>query len=192
MAILKRKRFRKSLALQAVARRKFAVVHTGSGKSHRYLWKPQGLKQLRTHTFKLTAPTGRICKTCLGLRMRNKAQVIAALKAGLPVGSFNRLQGALAIPAQELAGIVQIPVRTLARRQKEKHLDIDESERVLRIGSLFDRAVSVLGDEDQARQWLKSPQRALGGHTPLEYADTEPGAREVEDLLGRLEYGVFA
>jgi len=123
--------------------------------------------------------------------MRNKAQVIAALKAGLPVGSFNRLQTVLAIRAHELAGIVQIPVRTLSRRQREKHLDIDESERVLRIGSLFDRTVEVLGGEEQARLWLKSPQRALGGRTPLEYADTEPGAREVEDILGRLEYGVF-
>jgi putative toxin-antitoxin system antitoxin component (TIGR02293 family) len=40
--------------------------------------------------------------------------------------------------------------------------------------------------------WLKSPQKALGGKTPLEYSDTEPGAREVEDLLGRLEHGVFS
>lgn len=123
--------------------------------------------------------------------MRNKTQVIAALKAGLSVDSFNRLQTVLAIRAHELAGIVQISARTLARRQREKHLDIDESERVLRIGSLFDRTVEVLGGEEQARAWLKSPQRALGGRTPLEYADTEPGAREVEDLLGRLEYGVF-
>ncbi len=127
----------------------------------------------------------------MGLRARTRGQVIAALKAGLPVGAFNRLQDALAIRAHELAGIVQIPVRTLARRQKGKLLDVDESERILRIGSLFDRAVTVLGHEEQARQWLKAPQLALGGRTPLEYADTEPGAREVEDLLGRLEYGVF-
>lgn len=186
------KQIKKSLSAQVVARRKVTVGHGGSGKSHRYLWKPPGMKQLRTHTFKLRPPAGRIYHTCLGLRVRNKAEVIAALKAGLPVGSFNRLQNALEIRAQELATIVQIPVRTLARRQQEQHLDIDESERVLRIGALFDRAVAVLGGENQARQWLKSPQRALGGHTPLEYADTEPGAREVEDLLGRLEYGVFA
>ena len=153
--------------------------------------KPQSLKKMRTYRFHANARLGRVRKTCLGLQARNKAQVIAALKAGLPVGWFNRLQDALAIRAQELAGIVQIPVRTLARRQKEKHLDIDESERVLRIGSLFDKAVAVLGDENQARHWLKSPQRGLDGRTPLEYADTEPGAREVEDLLGRLEYGVF-
>src|SRR5882724_5627228 len=102
-------------------------------------------------TFKVKAPVSPVCRTCLGLPMRNKAVVIAALKAGLPVGSFNRLQTALAIRAHELAGIVQIPVRTLARRQREKHLDIDESERVFRIGSLFDRTVEVLGGEEPAR-----------------------------------------
>jgi len=32
----------------------------------------------------------------------------------------------------------------------------------------------------------------LGGETPLEYAETEVGAREVEDLLGRIEYGVYS
>ena len=162
------------------------------GRAQRPLWEPQGLEQVRTYTRKLGAPAGRAAKTCLGLRARTGVQLIAALKAGLPVGSFNRLQEALAIRTQELADIVQIPVRTLARRQKGKHLDIDESERVLRIGSLFDRAVAVLGNEERARQWLKAPQRALGGRAPLEYADTEPGAREVEDLLGQLEYGVFA
>ncbi len=32
---------------------------------------------------------------------------------------------------------------------------------------------------------------ALAGRKPIEFARTEVGAREVEDLIGRLEYGVF-
>jgi len=192
MATPSRKYITKKTTAQACALRNSATGRAIPGRRQRDLWEPQGLKQLRTYAIKLGAPAGRVAKTCLGLRARTRVQVIAALKAGLPVGAFNRLQDALAIRTQELAGIVQIPARTLARRQKGQHLDIDESERVLRIGSLFDRAVAVLGNEDRARQWLKAPQRALGGRTPLEYADTEPGAREVEDLLGQLEDGVFA
>ena len=68
----------------------------------------------------------------------------------------------------------------------------DESERVLRLGILFDRAVEVLGSGEGARQWFGTPKKALGGQSPLEYSDTEPGARQVEDLLGRLEHGVFS
>jgi len=192
MATLSRKYIAKKTTAQAGASRNSAAVPAIPGRGQRELWEPQGLKQLRTYASKQGAPAGRVARTCLGLRARTRVQVIAALKAGLPVGSFNRLQAALAIRTQELAGIVQIPVRTLARRQREQHLDIGESERVLRIGSLFDRAVAVLGNAERARQWLKAPQLALGGRTPLEYADTEPGTREVEDLLGQLEDGVFA
>ena len=62
----------------------------------------------------------------------------------------------------------------------------------MRISNLYDRAIEVLGDQERAEAWLKAPQKALGMKTPLQYADTESGAREVENLLGRLEYGIFS
>jgi putative toxin-antitoxin system antitoxin component (TIGR02293 family) len=46
------------------------------------------------------------------------------------------------------------------------------------------------GDANAARQWLTAPQPALGGSTPGDYAATELGAREVENLIGRLEHGI--
>ena len=45
--------------------------------------------------------------------------------------------------------------------------------------------------EAAARDWLAKPARALDGETPIEHADTEAGAREVENLIGRLEHGVY-
>lgn len=63
----------------------------------------------------------------------------------------------------------------------------------MRICMLFDRTLEMVGgDQETARAWFKHPKRALGGKTPLEFADTELGAREVEDLLGRLKHGVFS
>ena len=62
----------------------------------------------------------------------------------------------------------------------------------MRISNLYDRAIEVLGDQERAEAWLKKPNKALGMKTPLQYAETESGAREVENLLGRLEYGVFS
>lgn len=130
--------------------------------------------------------------TLSNLHFKDTVAAIAALKAGLPFSTFVCLQKEMDIPAKELAKTVNIVGRTLARRQKEKRLKTDESERVLRIAKLFARAVEVLGGNDAARYWFKAPQRAFAGKTPLEYADTEPGAAEVADLLGRLEYGVFS
>jgi putative toxin-antitoxin system antitoxin component (TIGR02293 family) len=50
-------------------------------------------------------------------------------------------------------------------------------------------ASEYLGDAERARRWLKHPNRALGGLAPVAAIDTEPGARQVENLLGRIAYG---
>ena len=122
----------------------------------------------------------------IGIQTENVKGLILLLKQGLPVSSFSRLSTILGVPEKNLAATVNIPQRTLTRRKKEGRLKTDESERVLRLAGLYERAIEVYGDEDLARQWFKG----LGGKTPLDFADTEPGAREVEDMLGRIEDGV--
>ena len=130
--------------------------------------------------------------TSIGLACRNIDDIVQSMKAGFPISTFERLQTEMALSAGDLATTTNIAMRTLTRRKREGRLHTDESERLYRISALYDRAVQVLGDKESARHWFKTPKQALGGRSPLEYADTEPGAREVEDLLGRLEHGVFS
>ena len=90
-----------------------------------------------------------------------------------------------------LSQIVNIPKRTLTRRKQQGKLNADESEKVLRIARLYDRALEVFEDQHAAEKWLKEPARGLGEAIPLKYARTELGAQEVERLLIRIEHGVF-
>jgi putative toxin-antitoxin system antitoxin component (TIGR02293 family) len=79
----------------------------------------------------------------------------------------------------------------LARRQQEGKLTPEESDRLLRASRVFTRALELFeGDAAAALSWLSEPQVALGGIVPLEIADTEIGANEVESLIGRLEHGI--
>ena len=118
--------------------------------------------------------------------------LIRTVKTGLPIATFEQLQADIGVSAHTIAAVTHLAPRTLTRRKKEGRFHVDESERVLRLGLLFTKAREVLRGRENARVWFTSPKRALGGKTPLEYADTELGAREVEDLLGRLEHGVFS
>jgi putative toxin-antitoxin system antitoxin component (TIGR02293 family) len=64
---------------------------------------------------------------------------------------------------------------------------------LLRVSSLFEKSVDLFeGDVAAAVNWLTSPKKALNRQTPLLYARTEVGAREVEDLIGRLDHGIFS
>jgi putative toxin-antitoxin system antitoxin component (TIGR02293 family) len=92
-----------------------------------------------------------------------------------------------------IATVIGLPERTLARRKKAGCLSMGESERLLRVSTVFERAVELFeGDVKPAVTWLTSPKKALGDRLPLEYSRTELGAREVEDLMGRLKDGVFS
>ena len=66
------------------------------------------------------------------------------------------------------------------------------SDRLYRVASTLFQAVEVLGSIDKARVWLKSPNRSLGSEMPLDLLDTEIGARQVEEVLLRLNYGIFS
>jgi putative toxin-antitoxin system antitoxin component (TIGR02293 family) len=128
----------------------------------------------------------------LGLHLYDTGAIIACLKTGLAIDAFERLSEAIGVAPQRLAELANIAARTFARRKKEGRLPFAESERVFRLAALFEKATEVLGDTSRAQKWFKTPLNALGGKAPLDFADTEVGAREIEDLLGRLEYGVFS
>lgn len=128
----------------------------------------------------------------IGLDLHSTDDLIEQVKRGLPPSVFDQLRAELGLAAETLADLAGVSTRTLARRRKKAQLLApDTSERLVRFARLYEIATDTLGSEDEARQWLKTPKTALGGHTPLDYADTELGAREVENLLGRLAYGVF-
>ena len=127
----------------------------------------------------------------LGVKSKNINDLILKVKKGLPTSSFEKLRKKLDVSDNFLSQIVSIPKRTLTRRKLQGRLSAEESERLLRIARLYDKALDVFEDEEAAERWLKKPARGLSGKPPLKYADTELGANEVERLLIRIENGVF-
>ena len=93
---------------------------------------------------------------------------------------------------ERLGAMLGLSKATLHRRRSGGRLGSTESDRIVRFARLMGKAVEVMESNENARKWLNSPQVGLGGAMPLDYAETEVGAREVEDLLGRIEHGVYS
>lgn len=130
--------------------------------------------------------------TLLGLRTFDTLELLDRVKRGLSYRALERFQQNVALSTEELAALVQIKPRTLARRREEGRLTPEESDHLIRASRVFAKALELFeGDAAQARSWLAAPAKALGGRSPFEVAGSEMGAREVENLIGRLEHGVF-
>ena len=125
--------------------------------------------------------------------LENPSYWVERIVAGLPVAEFDALREMLGISVEVMAHKVGISIATLSRRRGKKlPLDPNHSDRLMRYARLYWLCVDLFnGDTKTARDWLVRPARALNAQTPLDFAETEMGAREVEDLLGRLEHGVY-
>jgi putative toxin-antitoxin system antitoxin component (TIGR02293 family) len=114
------------------------------------------------------------------------------VRNGLPYASLEALMTRYALTIEEASRVLRLPSRTLARRKKAGRLNAEESDRLFRVGRTAAHAEKVFGERAKASRWLHKPNRALGGVSPLSLLDTDLGTREVEQILGRIEHGVYS
>ena len=135
--------------------------------------------------------TATLGKKTPSVKVKHSSDLIRQIQKGLRFSELETLQNSLEMPFEQLAAKLSISRSTLQRRKAAGRLSPDESDKVMRFSRLLEHATKVFGHIDKARAWLKHPQYGLGGAVPLDYAETEIGAREVDNLLGRIEYSVY-
>ena len=136
--------------------------------------------------------TATLQKKMSSAKAKHPTDLIRQIQKGLRFSELETLQNSIDMPFEQLAAKLSISRSTLQRRKAAGRLSPDESDKVMRLSRLLEHATNVFGDIEKARTWLKFPQRGLGGAVPLDYAETEVGAREVDNLLGRIDYGVYS
>jgi len=128
----------------------------------------------------------------LGRKLQSRLDLIPLLREGLPYEALEAITSKLEISIEVASASLQLARRTLARRKEQRRLDGQESERVVRLADIAAHASSTLGSLEKAKQWLTTNNRALGGIAPISLLDTDVGARAVEDVLLRIEHGVYS
>ena len=125
-------------------------------------------------------------------KISNAMELHERILMGLPYAAFDSVRTALRLTREEAATAIGIPERTLVRRKKEKKFTAPESDRLLRLARVAALAVQIFGTEENAAQWMKKPNFALGSRTPFELLETDAGVKAVEDVLWHIAYGIIS
>jgi putative toxin-antitoxin system antitoxin component (TIGR02293 family) len=132
-------------------------------------------------------------KKVLGRAVTRSSDLSALVREGIPAQALMVLAERTGLRQADVSARFGIPQRTLTRRlAQHSRLTAAESDRTVRLAQVYATAIETLGDEEKAAAWLKTPNRALRGERPLDQLDTDPGVREVENILGRIAYGVYS
>ena len=125
--------------------------------------------------------------------VKNSDDLATSIRAGLPATIINVLAERLTMHRSDVARRLGIPQRTLTRRlSQHARLTTDESDRAARMARIIALTVEILGSNEKASSWLRTPNRALGGKAPIDEIGTDPGYRSVEEVLYAIAYGMYS
>ena len=130
----------------------------------------------------------------LGVRgaVTSRLDLAHIVEKGLPASAIDRIKESLDLSDSALTAALAISTKTLGRMRKtRRHLSLLEGDRLYRLAQLVVLAHDVFERDDLVQNWFRTPQVGLNNRTPIAVMVTEAGAREVEDLLLRVEYGVL-
>ena len=125
----------------------------------------------------------------LGRTLSTEGDIRDAIREGFPPAVVEELMRTSGLTLKELATALDLSPRSLQRRRRSGRLARFESDRIYRMARIVALANEYLGGGERVSAWLKRPNRALGGVAPVAALDTELGARQVENILGRIAYG---
>lgn len=132
-------------------------------------------------------------KKNLRREVETSSDLAKATRLGLSVNSLDTLAQELTMQRTAVAKLLGISERTMSRRISSKtRLTPAESDRIVRLARVLAQAQETLGDKEKASRWLQTPNRALEGDKPIDRLDTDIGVRSVEQVLGRIEYGLYS
>lgn len=125
-------------------------------------------------------------------RLADKA--MSAEPVAFSISSIGKVADRLGVHAETMAQKIGLSRTTYHRRlAADDTLDTLQSDALAKYIILVAQAVETFdGDLEASQEWLSTPQHGLGNQLPLEYARTTVGFREVEKLLTRINYGVYA
>lgn len=129
----------------------------------------------------------------LGLTIRDWPLLNKAVGEGFAYDTFEHLRRNSGLSSKDLLHWLQIAPRTLTQRKQQGQFAPHESDRLLRAARVLGKAIALFdSNREAALEWLRSSLPALRGESPFDVATTDLGAREVENLIGRLEHGVYS
>lgn len=116
---------------------------------------------------------------------------IVASSKGIPKLSVINLASVLEVPMKDMATLLNVSYKTLGRKKKTDILDSISSSLSIEIANTIAKGLSVFEDSARLNRWLHKENSALKGKIPFDLLSTPTGIKLVNQVLGRIEEGVY-
>jgi len=92
----------------------------------------------------------------------------------------------------QLSQVFDVARATLINKKGNDTFNQSLSEKIVSLADVYSYGYEVFEDEERFNQWVFRPNKALGGKAPYSFLNSQYGREEVKNLIGRIDYGVYA
>lgn len=129
----------------------------------------------------------------VGTDIKSGFDLIALSNEGIKKGSMDALITHVGISKKAFTeNVLNISVKTMERKSSSDRLDKRTSSHIIEIAKVVEHAFNVFGSGDKVQLWLNSANRALNNNKPIDLFYIATGLAMVNDVLGRIEHGVYS
>ena len=119
--------------------------------------------------------------------------LVRSSRQGILRSEVDEVAALAGLTDKEMAYALNMTPRNLHRLKDDQRFGVDTSERLLLLKNLLIHALDTFDERKlTVLAWLRTPIRELANQAPLQLLDTVTGFGLVDDVLGRLDYGLPA
>lgn len=119
-------------------------------------------------------------------------QKMEIVKEGISKSYLVKLKNNTDLDYDSLAKALSVTRSTLINKKGKQKFNDNLSERIVALADLYSFGYEVFGDEQRFNDWMFRSNQALGGKVPFDFVDNHYGREEIQNLIGRIAYGVFS
>ena len=125
--------------------------------------------------------------------MHSDFDIVKLIATGITKSSINSLASHIGISRKNMAeDIFDVSVKTIERKGSKTRLDKKTTSHALEIAKVMQHAYEVFRDKEKVKLWVNRENKALNNMKPVQIFDTLSGLNMVNDILGRIEEGVYS
>lgn len=129
----------------------------------------------------------------VGTLILSNFDYITAGSFGITKTSIDKLAAYMGVTRKMMAEeILDLSVKTLERKAPGEKLDKKTSSHALEIARVMQHAFEIFQDDEKVKGWMNTENKALKGMKPVQLMDTLTGLNMINDILGRIEEGVYS
>lgn len=120
-----------------------------------------------------------------------RADLISLIRTGIETRHIKSILQYTSLLEKELSTILPISHRQLVRYSDNHTLNKEITSHIIQLVEMFQKGYRVFG-EDKFKLWIRTPNKVLNNNKPIDIMDTSVGIELIEDVIGRVEYGVYS